>query len=43
MDDFEDFENVTDKVTLEQMEDATYRTKTNAKNNKRTTQKIQRH
>ena len=27
MDDFEDFENVTDKVTLEQTEDATYRTK----------------
>ena len=27
MEDFEDFENVTDKVTLEQTEDATYRTK----------------
>ena len=27
MDDFEDFENVTDKITLEQTEDATYRTK----------------
>ena len=27
MDDFEDFENVTENVTLEQTEDATYRTK----------------